>query len=65
MKNYQVTLQDKEIQMYKKITREMLLNWLGEETDLEETLLDIVNGNWDIKLFNREVFDYNVDLASH
>lgn len=51
--------------MYKKITREMLLNWLGEETDLEETLLDIVNGNWDIKLFNREVFDYNVDLASH
>jgi len=51
--------------MYKKITTEMLLNWLGEETNLEETLLDIVNGKWDIKLFNQEVYDYNVDLASN
>lgn len=40
-----------------KITKEMIENWLGTDTDIPELLSELANGEYKAEEFNQDVID--------
>ena len=41
--------------MMSKVTKEMIKNWLGTDTDIPELLAELANGEYTPKSFNKDV----------
>ena len=40
-----------------KVTKEMIENWLGTDTDIPELLAELANGEYKAEEFNQDVID--------
>ena len=40
-----------------KVTKEMIENWLGSDTDIPELLAELANGEYKAEEFNQDVID--------
>ena len=40
-----------------KVTKEMIENWLGTDTDIPELLSELANGEYKAEEFNQDVID--------
>tara|TARA_R110002153_G_scaffold6474_3_gene29479 strand:+ start:400 stop:567 length:168 start_codon:yes stop_codon:yes gene_type:complete len=43
--------------MMRKVTKEMIENWLGSDTDIPELLAELANGEYKPKQFTEDITD--------